>query len=211
MAPMTDLIDDFLRQFTVFWATIDPISTLGLFLAITPAKSAREKRSIAMRATLYSAIILLGFVMVGQIILTYMEIRLQSFQIAGGILLFLFGVQMVFGDAAPPPDQKPEAGHDVAVFPLAIPSIASPGAIMAAVLMTENSSHTTAMQCFTLGVMGVVLLITLVLMLMANKVFRLLGNAGSAVVVRVMGILLSAMAVETVIHGLGGLGLIPIK
>jgi len=135
---MTDLIDDFLRQFTVFWATIDPISTLGLFLAITPAKSAREKRSIAMRATLYSAIILLGFVMVGQIILTYMEIRLQSFQIAGGILLFLFGVQMVFGDAAPPPDQKPEAGHDVAVFPLAIPSIASPGAIMAAVLMFEQ-------------------------------------------------------------------------
>lgn len=205
---MADLVDDFLRLFTVLWATVDPISTLGLFLAITQNKTLREKRTIAIKATFFSAVILLGFVVAGQIILTYMEIRIESFQIAGGILLFLFGVQMVFGDAAPPPDQKPEAGHDLAVFPLALPSIASPGAIMAAVLLTENSTHTVWQQAFTMGVLALVLLITLVLMLSAERVYRLLGNSGCSVLVRVMGIMLSAMAVEAILHGLAGLHII---
>ena len=123
------MINKIIYDALMIWVTIEPIGSVALFAALTSGLSPRERRKTAIMATVYSAIILLCSIVVGQIILTAMGIRLISLQIAGGIILFLFGLQMIFGRMAVTFSQ-PEAGHDIAVFPLAIPSIVGPETIM---------------------------------------------------------------------------------
>ena len=129
-------------------------------------------------------------------------IRLVSFQLAGGLIFLLFGIQMVFGTgaAAPSSSAEPEAGHDVAMFPLAVPSIASPGSILAVVLLTDNSRNTIAQQAATTGAFFLVLGITLGILLLANPIHRLIGQAGSNLLVRVLGLILSSLAVEMILE-----------
>ena len=197
------MIEQVLRDFLMLWATIDPIGTLALFAALTPAATAAERRSIALRATLYSAIILIASIVIGQVILSGMGIRLISLQAAGGVILFLFGLQMIFGTGMQPPSAQPEAGHDLAVFPLAVPSIASPGAIMAAIVLTDNDLFTIMQQVTTAVVLLGVLGITCVLMLFSGPILRVIGRNGAAILIRVMGMLLAALSVELVMEALG--------
>ena len=184
-------------------ATIDPIGTLALYAAITTTLTAEERRKTALKAVVYAAIILLGSVVAGQIILTARGIRLISLQIAGGIILFLLGIQMVFGKMFKSSTEGPEPGHDIAVFPLAVPSIASPGAIMAAILLTDNYHYPVSTQALTSLVMLAILGLTYVLMVGAMTVLRFIGTNGAAILVRVMGMILSALSVELVMKGLG--------
>lgn len=187
-------------EFLIFLATIDPVSTLALFVGLTASVSAQERSKIALRSIAYSAAILVAFIVLGQLLLGSLGIRLASFQLAGGIIFFLFGVQMVFGSGAAAPNAGAEPGHDVAVFPLAVPSIASPGAILAAVILTDNREFSIAEQAITTGLLLAVLGLTLVLLLQANRVFALLGKAGATLLVRVLGLVLAALAVEMVIE-----------
>ncbi|MDU0354843.1 MarC family protein [Paraglaciecola aquimarina] len=117
------MIDKVLHDFLIVWATIDPIGTMALFAGLTATYSAKERRKTAYKTVLYATLILLGAILVGQLLLGAMGISLLSFQVAGGIILFLFGLQMVFSNGAP--DNKIEAKHDISVFPLAIPATAS--------------------------------------------------------------------------------------
>ena len=98
----------------LFWATIDPVGTVVLFAALTAGMQAVERRMVALRAVLYAALILVGSVVLGQIILTGLGIRLISLQVAGGVVLFLFGLQMIFRNRAGEPGNRPEAGHELA-------------------------------------------------------------------------------------------------
>lgn len=134
-----------IHDWLMIWITIEPIGTLALFAAITSQLSPRERRKTAMRATAYSAILLLGAIAGGQFILTALDIKLISFQVAGGIILFLFGLQMIFGMVAGA-SRQPEIGHDVAVFPLAVPSIVDPAAITVMILLTDNHLYSISMQ-----------------------------------------------------------------
>ena len=132
-----------------------------------------------------------------------MRIELLSFQIAGGIVLFLFALTMIFeksSGAAPPPEE----GHDVAVFPLAMPSIATPGALLSVVVLTDNNANSLLEQTITCGVMAVVLVATLVLMLLAGRIVKLIGKSGANVLSRVMGLILSAVAVQMVYSAFHG-------
>ena len=117
-------MDLFFKDFMMLWSTIDPVGTLALFTGLTVQLSLREKRKIAIKATLYAFMILITALVIGQIILKAMDIQLISLQLAGGVVLFLFGLQMIFSD--PPTVGAEEPGHQLAVFPLAVPSIASP-------------------------------------------------------------------------------------
>ncbi len=137
-------MENITSDFLIFLATIDPVGTLALFVGLTAGISAQERTRVAFRAIGYSAVILLVFVFVGQVVLGSLGIRLESFQLAGGIIFFLFGVQMVFGTGAASANSKSEPGHDVAAFPLAVPSIASPGSILAAVILTDNREFSLA-------------------------------------------------------------------
>ena len=198
-----------LHDFVLLFAVIDPIGTLLLFLSITGAYSARERNRIALRATLYSGAILLMFVVVGQLLMSAMGIRLGSFQIAGGIILFLFGLKMIFGEDVSHSHDRAEPGHDIAVFPLAIPSMASPGALTAVVVLTDNRRYGFEDQVITSVVLLAVLLLTYLLLLMANTIHKWLGDSGSAILIRVMGMILGAVAVEIVLQGLSGLNASP--
>ncbi|MCM3904068.1 MAG: MarC family protein [Pyrinomonadaceae bacterium] len=186
----------------MIWVTIEPVGSVLLFAAITSELSAAERRKIAVRATAYSAILLLGAIVVGQFILTAMKIQLISLEVAGGIILFLFGLQMIFGQASDV-SRSSEAGQDLAVFPLAVPSIVGPESITAVVLLTDNHVYSIPTQAMTAGVMVGVLAVTCVLMLPAGPILRIIGKTGAALLERVMGMILAALSVEMVMGALG--------
>jgi multiple antibiotic resistance protein len=198
---MNVLVENFLTFFT----TIDPIGTLTIFIGVTAAAKPQDRNRIAIRAVVYSALILLAFVVLGQLFLNSIGIRLAAFELAGGIIFFLFGLQMVFGTGVAVADSKEETGRDVAVFPIAVPSIASPGSILAAVVLTDNRNFSFYEQLLTAGVMLSVLALTLLLLLQANRIYAWLGQAGSTLVVRIMGMILAAIAVEMVLEALAEL------
>jgi multiple antibiotic resistance protein len=196
------MTDKFIRDALILWATIDPIGTLAIFASLASKQDERQRRITALKAVLYSGVILLGAIVVGQKLLDAMEIHLMSMQVAGGIILFLFGLQMIFGSGPMGDGFSKEPGHDIAVFPLAVPSIASPGAILAVILLTDNDIYTIPQQFGTAAVLVVILLVTLVFMLAANPILRLIGNNGASILVRVMGIILAALSVEFVMEAL---------
>ena len=191
------------RDALLFATAIDPIGTVMLFTALAAGLAPAARRKIAFQATFYAAAILVASIFLGQLILNGLGIRLISLQVAGGIILFLFGLQMIFKATGSGGDPSPESGHDVAVFPLAIPGIAGPGAIMAVIVATDREVHTIGQQMGSTLVLLGVLLVTLGMMLAAERIVRLLGRHGSEIVVRVMGMLLAALSVELVMDALG--------
>ena len=196
-------MDTFLSTFILFFAVIDPIGTVPVFIAVTRGRDEASKRRVAIRATLTSAAILAFFVIAGELILTAMDIPLSAFQVAGGIVLFLFALTMIFGDSKPEQEvTMVKRGRELAVFPLSVPSIASPGAMLAAVMMTENVKFSIVEQVLTLVTMFSVLLIVLVLMLAATRIYRIIGDSGASVISRVMGLILASLATANVLAGI---------
>jgi multiple antibiotic resistance protein len=195
---MSPLLIKISKDFATIWTTIDPIGNVAIFAGLTASLTRAERRRTALRATVYAAVILVVAVVAGQVILDAIGIHLHSLKVAGGIILFLFGLQMLFGrlDAEP---KAPEPGRDLAVFPLAVPSIAGPGAMMAVILLTDNDVYTVAEQAQTGVVLLVVLLLTYILLLFSDAILRIIGRQGAAILVRVMGIILCSLAVEIVL------------
>ncbi|HEC60038.1 hypothetical protein LCGC14_0786340 [marine sediment metagenome] len=195
---------DILAVFISFFAVIDPIGTIPVFIAVTDQYDKKTKRRIALLATIVSAGILIFFLVVGELLLKALSIPLPAFQISGGIVLFLFALTMIFGDSKIDGEIKMlEDDHrDTAIFPLAVPSIASPGAMLAAVLLTKNTVFTVWEQVQTALVMLSVLLVAYILMLLAGGVNRLIGSSGARVISRVMGLILSAIATTNILAGL---------
>lgn len=197
------MMQDFVANFIFFFAVIDPVGSVPVFIAVTRNYDERDKRKIAIKATLISAMILLFFVVAGEIILTAIEIPLAAFQIAGGVVLFLFALTMIFGESKPDEELKMvNSVSETAVFPLAVPSIASPGAMLAAVLLTENNRYNILEQAQTTVSMLCVLLVVVILLLAASRVHRLIGNSGASIISRVMGLILTSVAVNSVLSGI---------
>jgi len=195
------MLEKIIRDFMTIWTTVDPITNLALFASLTVAMHRSERRRIAWRASVYAAIILVVAVVIGQILLDAMGIRLRSLQVAGGCILFVFGLQMVFGWI----DQSGasvEKGRDLAVFPLAVPAIAGPGAITAIILLTDNDVFSVPERAQTGVVLLVVLALNYILLLLSDRILRIIGQQGAAVLTRVMGIILTALSVEFVLTGL---------
>jgi len=192
------VLNKIIHDALMIWVTIEPIGSVVLFAALTSRLSPTERRKTATKAIAYSAIILFSAILIGQIILTAMDIRLISLQIAGGIILFLFGLQMIFGRTSTAFGQS-EDGHDIAVFPLAIPSIVGPEAIMVVILLTDNYLYSVKTQAITAGVMLVVLAVTYVLMLLAERLLSIIGGNGAAILERIMGIILATLSVDLII------------
>lgn len=182
---------------------VDPIGTVPVFIAVTRHYSSAERRKIAFFAFLASTVILLFFIVAGELILTAMKIPLEAFQVAGGIILFLFALTMIFGESKPDQEVKlAGSGRETAIFPLAVPSIASPGAILAAVLLTENARYSLWEQTQTALMLLAVLILTFVLMLAASWIHRLLGAGGASLVSRVMGLILASVATANTLAGI---------
>ena len=195
------MIEKYIQDALIIWATIDPIGTLALFTALTAHLSPADRRRTAFKVVAYATAVLLGAIVIGQIILDAMAIRLVSFQLAGGIILFLFGLQMIFGSGSQQPQQDTE--HDIAVFPLAIPGTATPGAILAVILLTDNDIHSIPEQMVTALILLGVLLVTLLMLFISNQIMKIIGIGGASILTRVMGMILAALSVELVMDALG--------
>lgn len=196
------MVDKALNDFLTLWVTIEPIGTLVLFASLSAHLSQTQRRKVALKAVVYSTVILLGSIVVGQAILSAMKIQLLSLQVAGGLILFLFALQMIFGFSHEP-QVTPEKGHDIAVFPLAVPSIAGAEAIMAVVLLTDNYVYSITSQMVTACVVIFIMTITYGLMLLAEPILRIIGNNGAAILERVTGMILAALAVEFIMQAIG--------
>ncbi len=188
-----------LHDFLMLFATIDPIGTLAIFVSLTAHLSVSERRRVSLRAVMYAGIVLFGFLLMGQWLLAGLGIRLVSFQLAGGIILFLLGLHMIFGTGIANTNQS-EPHHDIAIFPLALPSIASPGALMATILLTDNHRFSMEEQLITGTVLLCVLVITLCILLVANHVIKVIGRTGAVLLIKIMGLLLASLAMEEIIQ-----------
>jgi multiple antibiotic resistance protein len=203
----------YIPAFVTLFVVIDPIGLTPLFVALTAGMGARQRRIIAIRSVVVSFGVLLLFGVAGEAVLNFLGISMPAFRIAGGILLFLTALDMLFerrtqrrqdqADTA----QADDPTEDPSVFPLAIPLIGGPGAIASMILLTGEGSgalHIAAVH----AVMGLVLVIVLALFLLAVRLERLLGPTGITVVTRLLGMLLAALSVQFVIDGLRDLHVI---
>ncbi len=184
-------------------AVIDPLGSVPIFLEATKQFSLRQKRRIALKASLIAIFILLFFIIIGQYLMEGMHITISAFQISGGIILFMFALTMVFGEGKTA-DEKPliKDYNHVTVFPIAIPSIASPGAIMAVVLLTDNNHYNFWEQTLTTVIVILVVITTCILLLTASKIQEKIGETGIIVISKIMGLILAAFAVQSVLNGI---------
>jgi len=198
------LFDTFLILFVV----IDPIGIAPIFATITHGESEAYRRRMALRGTALAAMVLVVFALLGDSLLAALNIGLPAFRIAGGALLFLLAIDMVFarhsGVRAPTQREQAEAEHrkDISVFPLAIPLIAGPGAITTVLLTAGGRHESFAAVGALLAMLGAVLGLTLISLLFSIRIMKLMGETGANVVSRVLGILLAALAVQFVLDGL---------
>jgi len=201
---MSPLLIKISKDFATIWTTIDPIGNVAIFAGVTAALTRAERHRTALFGVIYASIILVGAGTVGQVILDAIGIHMHSLKVAGGIILFLFGVRMLFGqlDTKTEKSPSPEEGRDLAVFPIAVPAIAGPGAMMAVIVLTDNDVYTVPERLQTGVVLAVVLLITYLLLLFSDAILRVIGRQGASVLVRVMGLILCSLAVEIVLTAL---------
>lgn len=192
-----------LTEFITLWVIIDPLGSLSVYLAVTAGLDTPARRKVAFISVGVAFVVLLFFIVAGQILLIAMGIALHSFQIAGGIILFLFALQLIHGSVPVSPAQTGAgAGLELAIYPLGIPSIAGPGAMLTVVLLTDNDRQDIPDQLLTVGVLAIVLALTLVLFMLAQPVARLIGKSGANIIGRIMGMLLAAVAVNMVLKAL---------
>jgi multiple antibiotic resistance protein len=200
--------------FTTMFATISPISVSAMFAALTVSEDAHARRAIAIRGTLIAGVILLGFALGGEYLLTGLGISLAALRISGGILLLLIGIDKVFarsdnGATTTKAERKEaEDKDDISVFPLATPLIAGPGSMGATILLMADVKGDLPHQLVVIGALIAILLVTLVTLLSASKLQKMLGVTGMQVVGRVMGVLLAALAVQFILDGIGQSGLL---
>ena len=184
-------------------AVIDPLGSVPVYLEATKNFDKRHKRKIALRASSIAFLILLFFIVVGQLILEGMEVSLNAFQISGGVILFLFALTMIFGEGKPESEKNKITDYKhVSIFPIAIPSIASPGAIMAVVLMTNNNLYSVEQQAITTVLVLIVVALTSLLLVAATTVQKKIGSYGITVISKVMGLILASYAVQSILSGL---------
>jgi multiple antibiotic resistance protein len=208
------MLDTAILAFTTLFATIGPLDVAAMFAVLTAKDSARARRRTALRSTFVATIVLLLFALLGEVILRSLGISIAALRIGGGILLLLIGIDMAFavssGATSTTDEETKEAAtrQDIAVFPLATPLIAGPGAMGAVILLMAGTEGVLLLQLTVIGTLLLMLLLTLVSMLLATHLYRLLGVTGMHVISRVMGVLLSALAVQFILDGIAQSGLL---
>jgi multiple antibiotic resistance protein len=200
------LIELFVSSFVTFFVIIDPPGCAPIFAGLTAGTNAVHRRAMAVRAVMVASIILLGFALFGEALLHALGISLNAFRIAGGIMLFLIALEMVFEKRTERREDraekvKAEDPVDISIFPMAMPMIAGPGSI-ASVMLLMAQSKGIEQSAVVLSAMLAVLLLCVLALLAAGPIMRIVGAKIEAVVSRLLGVLLAALAVQFVIDGI---------
>lgn len=203
-------LDLFIPAFVTLFVVMDPIGISPLFMALTQGKTVQQRRAIALRACAIAGVLLTLFAFLGENVLNFLGISMPAFRIAGGILLLLTALDMLFERRTQRRKDQTEEGvesdDDPSVFPLAMPLIAGPGSIATVILLSGQGDGFSGVA-LALSVMALVLLIAFILFNAAPLLERLLRETGIKVVTRLLGMLLSALAVQFVLEGLRDFGL----
>lgn len=203
---MTEL---FLSAFVTLFVVIDPPGCAPIYAGLTKGAAPAQACIMAIRACFIAAIILLTFALFGEELLGALQIELDAFRIAGGLMLFFIAFEMVFEKRTQRREERADkvasSGQveDVSVFPMAMPMLAGPGAI-AAIMLLMNEAEGTDETLVVLGALGSVLALTMLALVAAGPLIRLLGDRVEAVITRLLGVLLAALAAQYVIDGLRG-------
>ena len=198
-----------ITSFVTLFVVIDPLGLIPLFIALTRGMAPDHRRAVGLRACVIAALLLTLFGLFGQKLLDFVGISMPAFRIAGGILLFLTALDMLFERRTQRREgQMPDADHDPSVFPLAMPLIAGPGALAAMILLVGQSGPGLQGKAVVLGLMLAVIAVIHVLFLAAGPIERALGRTGTMVITRLLGMLLAALSVQFVIDGIIGTGLV---
>lgn len=203
-----------LTSFTTFFATVGPVEAAVVFAALTPKMHREERRRIAWRATTLASVILLVFTLFGQPLLHQLGVSIAALQSAGGVVLLLIALDMIFArpDSAfkltPSEGQEAQTKEDLAVFPLATPLLAGPGAMSGAILLAANAGADPARIMTVVAALASVMGLTLALLTLANELSHVVGVTAQRVLTRVFGILLAGIAMQALFNGIGGSGLL---
>jgi multiple antibiotic resistance protein len=189
---------DFLYEFITLFAVLDPTAAIPVFLTVTAGLSRKRSLLVAAYAVGVAFLVLFFFIAVGQFLLEALKIPMASFQLAGSLVLLLFGLKLVLGQvseeaAAVSPDAKP---IERAIFPLAIPSIAGAGAMLTVVLLTDNRVRSLGEQVTTTGILVLCLAIIFCILAASTFIFRIIGRPGIEILSRVSGLVLASIGVN---------------
>jgi multiple antibiotic resistance protein len=204
----------FATAFVTFFVAIDPPGVAPIFGALTEGSGKKHRRTMAFKSVLIATGVLLGFALGGRWLLDTMHISLDAFRAAGGVLLFLMALEMIFEKRTERREERAEkmsdeddsiAGthEDISVFPMAIPMLAGPGSI-ASLMLFMSETETMLHQAVVLGAVGVNLLICLIVFLLIGPVMRLIGDSMAAMITRILGVILAALATQFIFDGIRG-------
>lgn len=197
----TTFTHTFAYELVTLFVILDRVSTIPIFLAATLGLARGASLKVGAYAILISFVVLLVFIVGGQLLLSALHIPMPSFQLAGSIVLLLFGLKLVLGKVTEEASALPEglSLFDRAIYPLAIPGIAGPGAMLTVVLLTDNNTRSVMEQAITTGELAICLAILLGIYAMASFLYRVLGRGGIEVVSRVFGLVVASIAVNNLI------------
>jgi multiple antibiotic resistance protein len=202
-----------IAAFTTLFVTVGPVEVAAIFLAVTPKETKIQRRNTAIVAAIVAAAVLLAFALGGRSLLAVLGVGLPAFRTAGGILLLIMSSNFLFAERTgltsitPEEEREAESHSAVAVFPLAIPMIAGPGTITAVLLLMGRAKSLQG-DLVVLGCILAICVLTLLCMLGANRLGKLLGVTGTNVITRVSGILLAALAMQFIFDGLEQSGIL---
>jgi len=206
------MLETALTAFTTFFAVIGPVDSAVLVASLTPNITRAERRAIAIKAVVIATAIILLFALVGEPVLRWLGVSLAALQTAGGIILFMIALDMTLSRRAGPTmltmkeseeaENKAEAHAEIAVFPLATPLLAGPGAMTGAIVLAAGTKGDPVLLAAVVAGILVVMLLTLALLLVAQEVHQVIGVTARKVIVRVFGVLLAALAVQLIFDGI---------
>jgi multiple antibiotic resistance protein len=207
------MLETALTAFTTFFAVIGPIDTAVLLASLTPNMKREERRAIAVKAVFIATVIILLFALFGGPVLRQLGVSLAALQTAGGIILFMIALEMTLSKRPAPValthkeseevEDKAERHAEIAVFPLATPLLAGPGAMTSAIVLAAGTRGDLTLLGAVVAAIIAVMAVTLVLLLTAQEIHQFIGVTARKVIVRVFGVLLAALAVQSIFNGLG--------
>ena len=203
---MTSTILTFgLLCFTSFFTLINPLGVMPVFMSMTAELSVPKRKKTAFKAVAVAFLILMVFALSGQLVFTFFNISVDSFRVAGGIIFFMVGYDMLqarLGKIKVTQSEMEDYVDDISITPLAIPMICGPGAITNAIVLMDDA-ESFPLKMILIGSIVLVLLLTLIILIGASRIIGFLGDTGNKILMRIMGLIVMVIAVEFFFSGLG--------